>query len=47
MNNKYLQKVYEYIVNNINDKDIKEFIIYLQEYVENGSIVDFEEDKNG
>ena len=42
MENKDLQGLYEYIVNNVNDKDIKEFITYLQDYVYNGSIVDFE-----
>ena len=42
MKNKDLQGLYEYIVNNVNDKDIKEFITYLQDYVYNGSVVDFE-----
>lgn len=42
MKNKDLQGLYEYIINNVNDKDIKEFITYLQDYVYNGSVVDFE-----
>ena len=32
-----------YIVDNVDDEDIKEFISYLQDYVYNGSMVDFKE----
>lgn len=41
-NNKDLKGIYSYIVNNIDDKDIKEFINYLQDYVYNGAMVEFE-----
>lgn len=42
-NNKDLQCIYMYIVDNVDDEDIKELIIYLQDYVYNGSMVDFKE----
>lgn len=43
MKNKELQVLYNYIVNNVDDKDIKEFISYLQDYVYNGAMVDFDD----
>lgn len=42
MENKELQVIYNYIVNNVKDKDIKEFITALKDYVINGSYIDYE-----
>ncbi len=42
MENKEVQKIYSHLVNEIPDKDIKELIEYLKDYVYNGSIADFE-----
>lgn len=43
-----LLKIYKYLVNEVNDKEIKELVMYLQDYVVNGSMqdvnIDYHED---
>lgn len=42
MEDKDLQVIYNYLTNNIDDKKIKELIYFLQDYVINGSLQDYE-----
>lgn len=39
---KDVQKIYTYLVNQVEDKEIKELITYLKDYVYNGSFVEME-----
>lgn len=38
---KELKALYTYLCDYVPNKDIKQFIIYLQEFINNGSFVDF------
>lgn len=42
MGNKKVQVIYDYLVNYISDKEIKDLIMYLQDYAYNGSMLDNE-----
>lgn len=39
--NKDLQVIYNYLINDVSRNDLRELIIYLKEFVNNGHMVDF------
>lgn len=39
---KELQVIYNYLVNDVSRNELRELVIYLREFINNGSLVDFE-----
>lgn len=40
--NKELQTIYNYLVNDVSRNDLRELVIYLREFINNGYLADFE-----
>ena len=41
-----LIKLYEIIINTVSDEDIKKLVMYLEDYIHNGSVMSFESEED-